>query len=157
MPRKGRGRLTLQTARRAYMTLRRNNTPNPISSLPTEYIIGGLEIVYPNYSYLHFPEETRPNTSRLTFGAIIVLWLLPPWVRMLIFFLDEGLFVTESMGTRIYKTRNFVFEKDGVLNIQHSRMVAITYPSHPWCDLWVRDQAILLATEEFGKIEDNPL
>ncbi|UYV70873.1 hypothetical protein LAZ67_8000934 [Cordylochernes scorpioides] len=40
------------------MTSRRNNTPNPISSFPTEYIIGGLEIVCPNISALHFPGET---------------------------------------------------------------------------------------------------
>ncbi|UYV61908.1 K02A2.6-like [Cordylochernes scorpioides] len=58
MPRRGRGRLTLQTTRRAYMTRRRNNTPNPISPVPTEYFIGGLEIVCPNCSALHFPGET---------------------------------------------------------------------------------------------------
>ncbi|UYV74908.1 hypothetical protein LAZ67_12001768 [Cordylochernes scorpioides] len=42
------------------------------------------------------------------------------------------------------------------LNSQHSRMVAITFPSRPRCALWVRDQATLLAMEEFGKIGDNP-
>ncbi|UYV67891.1 hypothetical protein LAZ67_5002421 [Cordylochernes scorpioides] len=57
MPRKGRERLTHQTARRAYMTRCSNNTPNPISSVPTEYIIGSLEIVFPNCSVLHFPWE----------------------------------------------------------------------------------------------------
>ncbi|UYV65485.1 hypothetical protein LAZ67_3004487 [Cordylochernes scorpioides] len=58
MPRGGHGRLTPQTARRAYMTRRRNNTPNPISPVPMEYFIGGLEIVCPNCSALHFPGET---------------------------------------------------------------------------------------------------
>ncbi|UYV81023.1 hypothetical protein LAZ67_19002546 [Cordylochernes scorpioides] len=42
------------------------------------------------------------------------------------------------------------------LNCQHSGMVAIAFPSRPRCALWVRDQATLLATEEFNKIEDNP-
>ncbi|UYV64985.1 hypothetical protein LAZ67_3002655 [Cordylochernes scorpioides] len=40
------------------------------------------------------------------------------------------------------------------LNSQHSGMVAIAFPSRPRCALWARDQATLLATEEFGKIED---
>ncbi|UYV74184.1 K02A2.6-like [Cordylochernes scorpioides] len=51
MPRRGRGRL-------AYRTRRGNNAPNPISPVPTEYIIGGLDIVYPYCSALHFPGET---------------------------------------------------------------------------------------------------
>ncbi|UYV82863.1 hypothetical protein LAZ67_22001131, partial [Cordylochernes scorpioides] len=57
MPRRGRGRLALQS-RRAYRTRRRNNAPNPISPVPTEYIIGGLDIVCPYCSALHFPGET---------------------------------------------------------------------------------------------------
>ncbi|UYV66597.1 hypothetical protein LAZ67_4002252 [Cordylochernes scorpioides] len=40
------------------MTRRRNNAPNPISPVPTEYIIGGLDIVCPYCSALHFPGET---------------------------------------------------------------------------------------------------
>ncbi|UYV82231.1 hypothetical protein LAZ67_21001404 [Cordylochernes scorpioides] len=32
--------------------------PNPISPVPTEYLIGSLEIVCPNCSALHFPGET---------------------------------------------------------------------------------------------------
>ncbi|UYV70096.1 hypothetical protein LAZ67_7001779, partial [Cordylochernes scorpioides] len=51
MPRRGRGRL-------AYRTRRGNNAPNPISPVPTEYIIGGLDIVCPYCSALHFPGET---------------------------------------------------------------------------------------------------
>ncbi|UYV67116.1 hypothetical protein LAZ67_4003936 [Cordylochernes scorpioides] len=58
MPRRGRGRLSLQSARRAYVTRHRNNAPNPISPVPTEYIIGGLDIVCPYCSALHFPGET---------------------------------------------------------------------------------------------------
>ncbi|UYV73906.1 hypothetical protein LAZ67_11001362 [Cordylochernes scorpioides] len=114
MSRRVRGRLTLQTARRAYMTRRTNNTLIPISPVPTEYIIGGLEIICPNYSYLHFLEETvsrscchQGKVSLLALSSfpyeiqelmtsnsvegkyfqtkirsyIIVLWLLPTWVR----------------------------------------------------------------------------
>ncbi|UYV82183.1 hypothetical protein LAZ67_21001284 [Cordylochernes scorpioides] len=51
MPRRGRGRL-------AYRTRHGNNAPNPISPVPTEYIIGGLDIVCPYCSALHFPGET---------------------------------------------------------------------------------------------------
>ncbi|UYV75648.1 hypothetical protein LAZ67_13000844 [Cordylochernes scorpioides] len=51
MPRRGRGRL-------AYRTRRGNNAPNPISPVPTDYIIGGLDIVCPYCSALHFPGET---------------------------------------------------------------------------------------------------
>ncbi|UYV75557.1 K02A2.6-like [Cordylochernes scorpioides] len=41
------------------------------------------------------------------------------------------------------------------LNSQHSGLVAIAFPSRPRCALWARYQATLLATEDFGKIEDN--
>ncbi|UYV76743.1 hypothetical protein LAZ67_14001932, partial [Cordylochernes scorpioides] len=51
MPRRGRGRF-------AYRTRHGNNAPNPISPVPTEYNIGGLDIVCPYCSALHFPGET---------------------------------------------------------------------------------------------------
>ncbi|UYV69521.1 GIT2 [Cordylochernes scorpioides] len=42
------------------------------------------------------------------------------------------------------------------LNSQHSGMVAIAFSSRSRCVLCVKDQATLLATEEFDKIENNP-
>ncbi|UYV73958.1 hypothetical protein LAZ67_11001589 [Cordylochernes scorpioides] len=58
---------------RAYMNRRRNNTPNPISPVPTEYFIGGLEIVCPNCSALHFPGETVGPFCYRIHGQIYLL------------------------------------------------------------------------------------